>query len=85
MSKRSHPVAQVLRLIDSMSDTEKVIVRDYLRPERKVKAAGKSPSPALPARRKSSSGNAPQTATGASSGTGMVDAGNAQAASSGGD
>ena len=51
MAKRLQPLAQILRLVDSLNDSEREVLRDYLRPERKK--AGKSPAPA--AGKKSSS------------------------------
>lgn len=49
MSKRQHPVAQVLRLIASLTDDQKAIVRDFLKQPR-----SKSSSPAPVAGKRSS-------------------------------
>lgn len=60
MSKKIHPVAQVLKLIETLDTNELEIVRAFLRAPRK--SSPKSPSPARSAGKKSSSGRVPQTA-----------------------
>lgn len=45
------PLAAALKLVDQLSDDEKLTLHDYLRPERK---ASKSPMPAQPAGGRSS-------------------------------
>lgn len=51
MSKKTHPVSQVLKLIAGLTDDQKEIVRDFLRQPR----SSKSPNPAPRAAGKSSS------------------------------
>lgn len=39
MSRKTHPVSQVLRLIDGLDENERTIVRDYLRAPRRPKSS----------------------------------------------
>ena len=83
MGKRAlQPLAAALKLIDSLSDSEKAVIYDYLRPERKV---GKSKSPARPAGGRSSTRSGATSTTASTETPKVGEAAAAAGSSAGGD
>lgn len=54
MSRKSHPVSQVLKLIEGLDDNERAIVRDFLRAPRRSKSSSPAPAAGRQSRRRQS-------------------------------